>query len=199
MICTNSVGAINHPHPLGNGSNTKFPDASPGPSLQAGSWKGSRLWPAMFTLFCITHDSVLGNVTSQEVCWKLSFWENNRSAWGKSPFFYPIYFLLIGVLSKDVISGAEASILQQWGDKHENEHTTHWIWPKRRGNISGFSRAWATKLTATYLHIWGKQAQRGWNHCWEPATTPLLVAKFTPTWYNNQAKTSTTLVFMKPV
>lgn len=35
IVCTNSLGAINHPHALRNGSNTKFPDARPGKTFQA--------------------------------------------------------------------------------------------------------------------------------------------------------------------
>lgn len=35
IVCTNSLGVINHPYALGNGSNAKFPDARAGKDLQA--------------------------------------------------------------------------------------------------------------------------------------------------------------------
>lgn len=117
----------------------------------------SRLWPAVLTR--------LHNTWFSSDQWFIkrnlleTFCKNNRSAWEKNkkqrPFYLSFYFLLIRLLNKD-ISGIEASILQQWGDKSQDENTTCWVWPERARKVpESLKVSWASELIqrAIYLHI----------------------------------------------
>lgn len=52
IVCTNSLGTVKSPLSVtGNTLRAKFPDASQGPTLQAGLSKDSGFRPAMLTIF----------------------------------------------------------------------------------------------------------------------------------------------------